>query len=113
VEQVPEKYRRDDKLLIGYLLGCLGEDRLGQLLVENFSRVGEQGLVQAKTRWKRSGLNFNHRRRLGLCIQALVKGMDTIFLRDDTRELHGRFLLSDEGCALQDDAGHIIQRQSL
>lgn len=113
VEQVPEKYRRDNKLLMGFLLGALGEERLKPQLVDNFTRLGRQALAQARQQWETSGLDFDHRDRLGLCIQRLLESMDAQFRRHDSGELHGYFLLGDRGCALQADDGRILEQHSL
>lgn len=101
VSRVPEKYRNDGKLLIGFLLGALGEDRLKPLLVDNFRHIGEQGLPRAKQAWQGRNLDFDRRPRIGLCIQHLLENFDRDHGELEGISLHGQFLLSSHACALQ------------
>ena len=103
LQQGPPKYHNDSKLLIGYLLGKLGEAQLTQRLVDNFSAIGLQGLPRATNAWRKTGLAFNRRRDMGLCIQQILQAADKALLAADVSRVHGVFMLSADRCALQSD----------
>lgn len=105
VEKVPAKYRNDDKLLTGFLLGLLGEDRLEKNIIDHFETLGREGYPAAVRTWKTSGLNPDRRSRIGLAIQRLLDILDRLLQTDNYSRLHGYFCLADAACAFYSDDG--------
>ena len=97
---VPKKIINDDKLLIGYLTGFIGERTLKNYIVEHFIDLGQSGLSPAQNNWKKTGLNFKQRKSIGLCIQNLLEQSDPELQQDFVESIHGEFQISNNECQL-------------
>ncbi len=100
LDQVPEVARTDGRSIIQYLSELLGKDVLKQSLLEHFHNLGEDGYQQARDSWHATGLDFQRREQIGLCIQRLLENSSQ-FLKDKAPELvHAEIRLSKEKCSL-------------
>lgn len=102
---VPKHLHRDNKLLIGFLLGALGESALKPLLVGTFVSLGRAGYPAAKSFWQQSGLDFSRRRAIGLCVQQLLEQFDAQCAPNIDCGVQGEFMLSNRHCELRTGTG--------
>ncbi len=112
MEQVPQKIQGDNKLSIGYLTGLLGEAELKQKLVEHFVYLGKSGLSLAIDQWNKTGLDFNERKYIGLCIQNILEQIDAALVQQKPETLHGQLQISNHDCRLILDTGEVYVAQS-
>ncbi len=103
VELAPLNIRHDNKLLIGFLMGRLGENELREQLIQTFVVNGRRGYVEAKRHWQCSGLDFKQRTSIGLAIQQLLKTFDEHFAEKDIGCISAEFILSNQQCTLITD----------
>lgn len=97
---IPEEYRKNGVTIIQYLSEKLGKDALIRTLVDHFRTLGKEGYQTAKESWNTTGLDFQRRKTIGLCIQKLLEESSP-FLKENTPEvLHADIRLSNEQCGL-------------
>lgn len=85
-----------DSETIALLSNRLGKDRLIELLIENFFRLGREGEVHAAESWRKLGLNKRHQTQTGLALQKLVEIIDNAVEQNDIEELHGEIEINND-----------------
>jgi hypothetical protein len=100
VKEAPEAIRSDSLLLIQYLSDKLGRIELKALLVRHFEALGKMGYEKARKTWNKTGLDFQKREEIGLCIQGLLEESSAFLIKNTPEILHAEFQLSNDGCCL-------------
>ena len=100
VKEAPEAIRNDDIALIQYLSDKLGRAQLKALLIRHFETLGRMGYAKAREAWSKTGLDFQRRKEIGLCIQGLLELSSTFLIEKAPEKLHAEFRLSNDGCCL-------------
>lgn len=98
--EIPEEFRKNGISIIRYLADRLGKEVLKKTLVEHFQNLGKEGYQKAKDSWRKTGLDFQRRTKIGLCIQKLLE-KSSLFLKERAPDvIHAEFRLSNEKCSL-------------
>lgn len=100
LDLVPEKDRKDDRMIINYLAEKLGKEQLKINLIHHFQALGEEGYQRAKKAWIATGLDFGRRHEIGLCLQSLLEQSRAFLMELAPEELHAEIRLSNERCGL-------------
>lgn len=98
--QVPEDTKKDDRMIINYLAERLGKEELKNRLIQHFQDLGKEGYQQAKNVWMATGLDFERRKEIGLCLQALLEQSSAFLKEIAPEELHAEIRLSNNRCGL-------------
>ena len=100
VKEVPEAIRNDNAGLIQHLSAELGRARLKDLLIRHFETLGKMGYENAREAWSETGLDFQKRKQIGLCIQKLLEQSSAYLIETRPETLHAEFRLSNDSCCL-------------
>jgi len=100
VNEVPEEIRKDNVALIQHLSGKLGRAQLKKLLIRHFETLGKMGYENAREAWGETGLDFQKRKQIGLCIQELLEQSSTHLIETSPETLHAEIRLSNDSCCL-------------
>ncbi|NOX09933.1 MAG: hypothetical protein GXP22_10700 [Gammaproteobacteria bacterium] len=102
-KDIPLRYRRDDKLSIGFLCGLLGEAQLRKELVQHFFQMGHDNRKMAIKKWNKTGLDYSKRENIGLSIQRLLSRIDPVLLSNNPTVVHGQLHINSHSCQLEMD----------
>jgi hypothetical protein len=98
--QVPEEKKKDDRMIINYLVDKLGKEELKNSLIQHFQALGNEGYQQAKNAWMATDLDFERRKEIGLCLQGLLEQSSAFLKEIAPEEIHAEIRLSNERCGL-------------
>lgn len=100
MDLVPAQSRTDDKSIVRFLINKLGIIPLKAALTDHFVYLGKQGYGLARLNWSATGLDFESRKSIGLCIQHLLEMADPWLENLAPEEVHASIKLSGQQCAL-------------
>ncbi len=95
--------------IIASLSKQLGKDRLFELLIENFFRIGHEGEGHADNTWQRLGLDKNKQTQLGLALQKLLDIIDEAVEQNDFEELNGKIEITSDYVSFHTLSRHFSQ----
>ena len=110
IQLIPQALHEDDKQMINYLKQQLGEENLKTRIIERFVELGNAGLPSAKETWQKTGLEFKHRKQIGLCIQKLLEQFDAEIETNNIESVHAEFKVSDDLCVLLLESDLVYQQ---
>lgn len=87
--------------IITSLTEQLGRDALRSELIARFFQVGEASCSDAVIRFCRSGLDYQRRTAMGLCLQRILEEADTWVVERALPQARGQFILGNEECSLE------------
>jgi len=87
-----------NKKKIQHLIRIHGKESIRQKLLERFIEFGNWGKEIAKDHWKKHGLVFDNRKKIGLAIQSLLVQTDKVLLNENIDSSRGVFKISNTFC---------------
>ncbi len=97
---LPSKVK-DDLSIIQYLEGLLGENALGEALLDYFLALGAKGAWQARKNFEKDGLLYSRRTQMGRCLQSILQNADNAVVEAGIERTSGTFIVANDECSLK------------